>query len=118
MMNEIRLIGAISIYRQEARPLCQRQIKLVGNFASQAGIENTNPRQRLREASEPQRSSAMMTVVVGWRLCTNGKRQKRYRRSNWGQVTRLDAGLDLECVTDEGYGFGVGWTCHLISTTA
>jgi hypothetical protein len=44
MMNEVKLIGAISAHREEVRPLSERQkTKLVENFASQAvvAIENT-----------------------------------------------------------------------------
>src|SRR5262249_28054372 len=44
MLQDARLVGAIVIYRQEARPFSDRQIKLVTNFASQAVIAIENAR--------------------------------------------------------------------------
>ena len=102
LMREDRAIGAIALWRMEARAFSESQIALVNTFADQAAIaiENVRLFNETREALEQQQASAEVLGVISSSVADTAPVFERISRS----CKRLFEGVvvSINVVGDDG----------------
>ena len=112
LLNELKVVGVLIIYRQEVRPFTESRSSCLPNFAAQAviAIENTRLLSELRESLEQQTATSEVLKVIS---SSPGELAPVFSAMLANATRICEANFGIMTLHEDGWFRAVACTMHL-----